>query len=217
MIFLSLLLGIAAGYLAERGSDWLLRSRQAEKALLLTPHQQIWLQAASAAIGALFFALTIWQYGATLKAAAVLGAYCYLYLLALIDLKYHIVPNRLVYPAIVGILLFYTGFSLRPLAITFVGGLLAFSVFALTAFLKPNDLGGGDIKLASLIGFGFGFPGTLWALLLGTSVGGVSMLILRISSGKQGKRYLPYAPFLCLGAIIALLYNPTQLLLSAYL
>jgi prepilin signal peptidase PulO-like enzyme (type II secretory pathway) len=217
MIIWNLLLGGIAGYLVERASDWLLRAYPAGKSLVLTPCRQSWLRAASAGISALFFVLAGHYLGTDLRGTAVLVAYCYLYLLALIDLKYHIVPNRLVYPVAGGVFLYYAIFSPRPLILTLVGGLLAFGVFALTAYLRPNDLGGGDIKLAALIGLAFGFPGTLWALLLGTFIGGISMFLLRVMNRSQTRRHLPYAPFLCLGAIIAMLYNPIELLLSSYL
>jgi prepilin signal peptidase PulO-like enzyme (type II secretory pathway) len=81
-------------------------------------------------------------------------------------------------------------------------------------------LGGGDVKLALLIGLALGFPTVLWALLVGVGSGAVTAVTLLIISRRQPqkqawnrKSQIPYAPFLCLGAIIALLYNPLPFLL----
>jgi prepilin signal peptidase PulO-like enzyme (type II secretory pathway) len=216
MIIWNLVLGGAAGYLVERASDWLPHVHPAGERRSPESKKHRWLQAASAVTGALFFVCAGQRFGSDLQAMAVFLAYCYFSLLALIDLKYQVVPNRLVYPAAIVVLLYFVAFSPRPIIFTLVGGLLAFTAFALTAYLKPNDLGGGDIKLAALIGLAFGFPGALWALLLGTSAGGISMFLLRFINCGQRLRQLPYAPFLCLGTIIAMLYNPTELLLSLY-
>ncbi|MCA9973983.1 MAG: prepilin peptidase [Anaerolineales bacterium] len=133
--------------------------------------------------------------------------FCFLWLISLIDLKYRLVPNLLVYPALVVVLLHHL--LLRPysLAALLLGGGMAFAIFALTAWLRPGDLGGGDVKLATLIGFAFGFPDVLWALILGIGLGGAAAILLFLRT-RNLKLHIPYAPFLCLGAWIALLYTP---------
>ncbi|MBK9613771.1 A24 family peptidase [Candidatus Amarobacter glycogenicus] len=88
-----------------------------------------------------------------------------------------------------------------------LGGGLALAAFVLAAWLRPGDLGGGDVKLAALIGLIFGFPGVLWPLLLGVGLGGMAAAYLLLRG--YGRRYhIPYAPFLSLGVFIARLYTP---------
>lgn len=129
----------------------------------------------------------------------------FLLLLTAIDLRYRLIPNVLVYPAVLSVmaLMLLQPENLRP---ALVGGGMAFGVFYLTALLQPGKLGGGDIKLAGLIGLAFGFPGMLWALLVGGMVGAVIAAGLLLS--RRPVPGIPYAPFLCLGVFIALLYNP---------
>lgn len=123
--------------------------------------------------------------------------------IAVIDMRRRIIPNALVYPAILITL------ALRLLVLrddprgVLLGGVLAFGVFALTAYLKPGGIGGGDTKLAALIGFLFGFPGVLYALLIGGTAGALVAVTLLVR-GKTKDFGLPYAPFLCAGALVVL-------------
>lgn len=126
--------------------------------------------------------------------------------IAIIDLKYRLVLNVMTYPALGAVLVgrFLADADMMRLLL---GGGLAFGVFYLTAYLKPGQLGGGDIKLALLIGLLFGFPQILWALLLATGTGAIIAIGLWAWQ-HSWKMTMPYAPFLCFGAILAMLYNP---------
>ncbi|MCB8985478.1 MAG: prepilin peptidase [Ardenticatenaceae bacterium] len=133
--------------------------------------------------------------------------YAFFLLIALIDAKYRLVLNVLVYPALALVLSYQITRGPQVWTAVLLGGGLAFAAFMLAAWLRPGDLGGGDIKLSALIGLLFGFPALLWPLLIGVAAGGLAagFLLLR----GYGRRYhIPYAPFLCLGVLIALFYNP---------
>jgi len=127
-------------------------------------------------------------------------------LVALIDAKYRLVLNALVYPAL-GFALLWPFVTGQPVASVLVGGGLALAAFALAAWLRPGDLGGGDVKLAALIGLLFGFPGVLWPLLLGVGSGGLAAGYFLVR-GYGRHHHMPYAPFLCLGVFVALFYSP---------
>jgi leader peptidase (prepilin peptidase)/N-methyltransferase len=131
------------------------------------------------------------------------GSYTFLLLIAIIDLKYRLVLNAIIYPATVASVAM--GHDTRHILL---GGFLALGVFALTAWLRPGDVGGGDIKLAALIGFALGFPEVLWALLVGIGSGGLVALFLLWTRRGDRQTRIAYAPFLCLGAMVALLFNP---------
>jgi leader peptidase (prepilin peptidase)/N-methyltransferase len=150
----------------------------------------------------------LWQQFELSWTFALLAAgYTFFLLVAVIDLKYRLILNVLTYPAMAVIVLVHVLPGQNALGFI-LGGVLAFSLFFATAWLKPGDLGGGDVKLAALIGFTFGFPQLLWALIVGAGMGGIaSVLLLATKRGNLGSR-IPYAPFLCLGAMVALLYNP---------
>lgn len=152
----------------------------------------------SAAVLMLCFA----RFGINLAFASTVAVYLLFLLIAVIDLKHRLILNAMTYPALVLALLFSPN---PPLAAA--GGAFVFVLFALAAWLKPGQLGGGDVKLAALLGVIFGFPGALWALWVGAGLGAVVALALLLRKWDFG-RTMPYAPFLCFGALVALLYNP---------
>jgi len=129
-------------------------------------------------------------------------------LVAVIDLKYRLVLNVVMYPALT------MAFATQLLVVranlisVLIGAAFGLLIFLAAMWLRPNDLGGGDVKLAALIGIIFGFPHVLWALLIGVVAGGIAAIALLTGRRWQPSAQIPYAPFLCLGAIIALLYNP---------
>jgi leader peptidase (prepilin peptidase)/N-methyltransferase len=173
----------------------------------LSTTRHFWLHLAVEAISAGVLAALWGRFGLSWQGMLLAGAYLFFALITLIDLKYRLVPNVLVYPAIAATLLFRTIGAPESLVAALVGGGLAFSIFYLTARLRPGDLGGGDVKLAALIGLLLGFPRVLWALLVGAGIGGIVAVFLLIHL-KDRKARIPYAPFLSTGVLAALLYTP---------
>ncbi len=139
-----------------------------------------------------------------------LASYCsFLLLIAVIDLRYQLVLNVLIYPAAVAALLLRFVPPGENALTTLLGGAVGLTFFSLVALLRRGGMGAGDVKLAALIGLMVGFPQVVWALTLGILAGGVAALFLLLTQLKELKSYMPYAPFLCLGAAITLVYNPT--------
>jgi prepilin signal peptidase PulO-like enzyme (type II secretory pathway) len=174
-----------------------------------------WLHGASLALSAGFGAYLWGRYGASEQGLLLAGLYGFLLLITLIDVKYQLVLNVLTYPAI-GLTLAAQVLLLHvAMRAALVGAGLAFSIFFLTALIRPGDLGGGDVKLAALIGLWHGFPGVLWALLLGVGIGGAATAWITLAKRQKdaGRIHVPYAPFLCMGALAAFLYNPIPHLL----
>jgi len=145
----------------------------------------------------------------------VLGASILYLLIALVDLRHRIVPDAIVVPA--GLVALTAQWAASPAALSgaLIGGAFGLAPFLATALVKPGGMGGGDVKLAGLVGLTLGFPRVLWGLGVAIIAGGiVSMLLLLSREWKPGD-HLPYAPFLCLGAFVALLHDPiTPVLLS---
>jgi len=162
-------------------------------------------------VTAIAFALLWAKTPEPLPAAALCAAFALLLLIALTDIKHRLIPNIIVYPLLIVVIGATVGSSLvthADLRPVLVGGCLSFGIFALTQRLKPGSLGGGDVKLAALIGFAFGFPQVLWALLIGAGSGALLAGWLLLTRRDARHLRIPYAPFLCFGAMIALLYNP---------
>ncbi len=157
---------------------------------------------------ALLFAI-VWQRSESVGMFYYRASLCtLLVLIAVIDFKHRLVLNILVVPASAAMLLLHVvspdGAPIHAL----LGGLVAFLPFWLAAVVSPAGLGGGDVKLAAFLGLTFGFPRVLWALVAGTVAGGLIVIVLLTTRKKGLKSHIPYAPFLCLGAMTAIFYDP---------
>ena len=136
-------------------------------------------------------------------------------LLAVIDLREHLLPNRVLLPGVVvaaGLLAAAAAVddAWPALLRAVLAGGLCFGVLLVMALLAPAGLGMGDVKLAGLIGLVLGWLG--WqAVVLGLFLGfllqavvGLLLLALR----RAGRRTdLPFGPALLVGALVAALVS----------
>jgi len=122
------------------------------------------------------------------------------------DLERRIIPNRIVVPAWIAVLLAHLAIHPHHWA-EWIGGSLAAGLFFLVVALAyPAGLGMGDVKLALLIGAALGWSVTA-ALLLGTLAAGIAAGVILFREGSAGrKRTIPLGPFLAAGAIVVLLF-----------
>jgi leader peptidase (prepilin peptidase)/N-methyltransferase len=127
------------------------------------------------------------------------------------DLKYYIIPDEIIYPAIVITFLyniFYSCFMLHSsysiLNILCSG--LGASAFFLAIFLisKGKWLGFGDVKLAFFMGLFLGFPNILVAFFISFLIGAIIGLGLIFCGKKSLKSEVPFGPFLVTGTFLAL-------------
>ena len=213
-VLAGIILGWLADALAERLPQWTGHGRSSgEPAPLRLPAIVRWglrqpgvdTVALAVELGSAALLAGLWAVCGPSWAFGVLGvSYCYLLLVALVDLKHRLVLNAMVYPGLAVAVAAHLLAADQSLARVLAGGGMAFSIFFLTGWLRPGQLGFGDVKLAALIGVGLGFPAILWALLAGTgAAGAVAIWLLR--RGVSAGTHIPYAPFLCLGALAALL------------
>lgn len=144
-----------------------------------------------------------------------------LIVISFVDLDVRIVPDAISLPGIVvGLLFSVVGrfivkdpFELVPsplsalIGVLLGGGFLLVLAWAYEAFTGVEGMGGGDIKLLAMIGAFLGWPSipvTLFFSSLGGSVIGLSAMLIK----GVGRRYaLPFAPFLCLGALLYLFFG----------
>jgi prepilin signal peptidase PulO-like enzyme (type II secretory pathway) len=176
-----------------------------------------WLHAAIELVPALVFPYLLESVGLTWNLFGQ-GLLCsFLVLVALIDLRYQLVLNVLVFPAALLVLFSYLLMPERSIINALVGSVFGSLIFLFAALLRPGELGAGDVKLAALIGLIFVFPSVLWALMIGVLSGGFAAVFLLLTHRGNRSSQMPYAPFLCLGALIGLFYNPVSLILRSVL
>ena len=123
------------------------------------------------------------------------------------DLKFYRIPDSLTLGGLLLYLLFcylrYGRLNTRLLP----GLAAALGVYLPVYLLFPDRLGGGDLKLACLVGGLTGpflwFRAHLFSLLLGI----LAFLMVRLFSDR-GEQRLPFGPFICLGGMGALIFFP---------
>jgi leader peptidase (prepilin peptidase) / N-methyltransferase len=152
-------------------------------------------------------------YGLTAYAALAAGFCAVLVVLSAIDASERIVPNRIVVPAAVVVLVTHT--AIDPSLAWLAWALIAAAGLFLVVLAYPKGLGMGDVKLALLLGAMLGAAVTV-ALMLGLFAALVPAAVLVSRHGVSARKMgVPLVPFLSLGAVIALFFG--DVILDAYL
>jgi len=137
-------------------------------------------------------------------------------IVALIDLEHGLILNRVTYPAIIVLLLLApfwpelgisreflgTAGLLGSLFNSLVAGFGAFLIFLIIFLVHSQGMGGGDVKLAGVIGLLVGYPGVLVALSIAVVSAGILSIFLLAFRKKDRKDAIPFGPFLAAGAIV---------------
>jgi leader peptidase (prepilin peptidase)/N-methyltransferase len=161
---------------------------------------------ATIAVAAFLSLLGAIRYGMHKETLVVIFVISVLVVISRIDLEHRIIPNRIVVPAWIAVLLaqiaIFPGHWVQWVVASFGAGLF----FLAIALAYPAGLGMGDVKLALLIGAALGWP-VLTALFLGTLASGLVAGVMLFKEGSSArKRAIPLGPFLAGGAIVVLLF-----------
>lgn len=122
------------------------------------------------------------------------------------DLKFGIIPDKVVFPAII-ISLAYSFIIHNSLFIVYLSSAVGAFAFFLILFLitRGKGMGFGDVKLAFLLGLVLGFPEIILALYLAFLTGAIAGIILIIWRKKRSlKEAIPFGPFLIAGALVSI-------------
>ncbi len=168
-------------------------------------------------VTAVLFGLAAAKFGSSIEALVFAGFFWVLVVLTAIDLEHRLLPNRVVYPAFVAGWVGLTiaaliNDDLASLRSAGVGALVFGGFFFVIAFIYPAGMGGGDVKLAFVLGTFLGYVGgagvvvvgMFLAFLLGGVVGVAAMAVSRAGRKTQ----IPFGPFLALGAVLAIFTGP---------
>ena len=134
------------------------------------------------------------------------------------DLKHYIIPDKVIYPAIIFALIF-NFFTHQKFGGGFNNTIL--SAFGAAAFFltivlisRGKWMRIGDIKLAFLMGLFLGWPKILVALFFAFFTGAIIGIGLILAKKKKLKSEVPFGPFLVTGTFIALFWG--QVLIDWY-
>ncbi len=163
------------------------------------------------ATGALF-ALAAWKFELTVTGVVFAAFFWVLVVLTAIDLEHKLLPNRVVYPTFAAgwaglALAAAVDSDLDRLAEAALGALIFGGFFFLVAFVYPAGMGGGDVKLAFVLGTFLGYLGAPGVVLVGMflsfltgALGGAAAMAL---TGAGRKTQVPFGPFLAAGTIVS--------------
>jgi leader peptidase (prepilin peptidase)/N-methyltransferase len=144
-----------------------------------------------------------------------------LIVISFIDLDVRIVPDVISLPGIAcGLALSLVGYfaigrdaDLVPSPVSSIIGILAGGGFLLATawlyekFTGVEGMGGGDIKLLAMIGAFLGWPSIPITLFIASLVGSVVGLTCMALTGAGRRLALPFAPFLCAGAVLFIFFG----------
>lgn len=148
-------------------------------------------------------------FGFTLEAAAAVLFCWVLVLITRTDLEHRLIPDAIVLPSAVVLLVLRTvdDPSVEWILSALVAGLALF----LVVLVYPRGLGMGDVKLSAFLGAGLGIS-VIVAMFVGFFVAFVPALVLFVRRGREaGKTAIPLGPFLALGGVVALFWGDAAL------
>ena len=133
--------------------------------------------------------------------------------LSVIDLELYILPNRIVYPLALAMIVLLTLAAVGDddfdaIVRGLLAGVVAFTIFFVLHMISPRSMGFGDVKLAFVLGLSLGWLGwgeVLLGLFLGFFYGAVIGLVLIATRVRAKSQALPFGPFLAAGALTAIL------------
>jgi len=142
------------------------------------------------------------------------------------DLRHMLIPDVVLFPAILLVFVFrvlgwwrlgaLNVFGSNPFSFEVINSIttsLIFAVlsagffFAIFYLSKGRAMGFGDVKLAFFMGLLLGHPGTFIALFIAFFLGGIIGVILILFGSKTLKSKVPFAPFMIAGTVISLFWG----------
>ncbi len=146
------------------------------------------------------------RYGIHAETLIVIFAICTLVVISRHDLERRVIPNRIVVPAWIAVLLAHLALHPHHWVEWLVSSFGAGIFFLAVVLAYPAGMGMGDVKLALLIGAALGYA-VVTALFLGTLAAGIVAAVMLFKEGSAArKRAIPLGPFLAAGAIVVLLF-----------
>ncbi|MFH0778632.1 MAG: prepilin peptidase [Candidatus Eisenbacteria bacterium] len=152
------------------------------------------------------------KYGLSLELVVYYAFSCAMLAVSFIDYDHRIIPDviNLAFMVIGLACSFLTslGFLSSVLGILIGGGSLALVAFLYLRVTGVEGMGGGDVKLASMIGAFLGWKGALLVIFLASLGGALLGLVLILVFRKSRRTPIPFGTFMAPAAVFVALYGP---------
>lgn len=138
------------------------------------------------------------------------GLTALLLVISFIDLDTMVIPTQLVGVGVVWASA-YNIYTRQPLLDWLLAGALGYGLFYLIYILSRGGMGGGDVRLAGLLGLVLGLKQLACALLIAFVAGAIVSLLLLASGRANRKTAIPFGPFLAIGCYVAAMWGQSIL------
>lgn len=129
----------------------------------------------------------------------------FLSLIIFTDFEQYVIFDKMLIPfAIIGVVA-VLHLNL-PIGDRIIAAIIGGGIFLLMGMLT-GGIGGGDIKLVTVLGIWLGTENLLNVVLIASIVGGISAAIMILTKIKKRKSYFAYGPYFALAAIFIILSN----------
>lgn len=164
------------------------------------------------AANAIGWVAIVWYFGWGAPAALYAVFFSAMLVITGTDLSHTIIPDSVTLPGIViGLVgaatVLPVGLMDSLLGVTVGGGLLWALAAASPYLFGKEGMGGGDIKLLGMVGAFLGWRPALLTIMIGALVGSIVGLSLIGFKVLRRDEYIPFGPFLALGAVLALFFH----------
>ena len=184
------------------------------------------------AITAVLFYCVFLKFGMTIATPIYMLLVAALVVVTFVDLTDWTIPDRIsigfvplgIVVCFIAMLVPDSGLMLDNIVMSIAGYALGYGVlrglgiFSVKVF-KKEGMGLGDVKLLGMLGTFFGPGGVLLIIILSSVVGSViGVTVIQMNKGKETDvgegnigHYLPFGPYIVLGALIHLFYGPQMI------
>lgn len=146
------------------------------------------------------------RFGWSLELVYYAGLTALLIVISFIDLDTMIIPTQLIGVGVVWASA-YNLYTQQSLLDWLLAGVLGYGLFYLIYLVSRGGMGGGDVRLAGLLGLVLGLRLLACALLIAFVSGAVISLLLLASGRANRKTAVPFGPFLAIGCYVAALWG----------
>jgi leader peptidase (prepilin peptidase)/N-methyltransferase len=146
--------------------------------------------------------------------------FCAIVVVAFIDFSFQVIPDIISVPGILLGMVYQIikgDFTIGLVGMIFGGGLIFLIRVIGGKAYKKEVMGLGDVYLTAMIGAFVGFPYIIPAIFVAALVGAIMGILFIISTHQSRESPIPFGPFLGLGGMAVIIFQPQFHQLFAFL
>lgn len=137
-----------------------------------------------------------------LQLVALAFMFSFLLIIAIADYLYLLISDRFQLLLLFSVVFRQAVLPVADWPAAFISFFVIFSLLFFTSLALPDGIGGGDVKLLSILSLTFGLEPTLFIILLASFSAGSYFLYTHMSKRSSLQRRIPFGPFLAAAATV---------------